>query len=65
MNIITKHRIAKGFSQNELAKRLGVTQTTISFWETGKKFPQSKHLLECSELLDFSPIEYIKEMKGA
>jgi putative transcriptional regulator len=33
-------RVKAGISQQELAASLGVTQTTISRWETGKANPQ-------------------------
>ena len=33
-------RKRKGISQNELARRLSVTQSTISQWETGRTVPR-------------------------
>jgi len=33
-------RLAAGLSQSDLAKRLGVTQSTIALWETGKTAPK-------------------------
>ena len=60
MKIIREKRKNKGISQKELAKRIGVDQTAVSMWETGKAMPQASKLpklakiLECSieELLD-------------
>lgn len=42
-------RIEKGFTQEELAKKMNVSQKTISSWETGRtspKFEESRRLCE-------------------
>lgn len=44
-------REGKGFSQKELAQRMGVSQPTVCDWESGKKSPASKNLKKLSELL--------------
>ena len=36
---IRKYRKAKGLSQEQLAEKLGVSNKTISKWETGKCMP--------------------------
>lgn len=64
MNIITQHRKAKGYSQTELAKILGVSQVTVTHWETGKVFPQGKNLMKLSEVLDVSAMDIVKS-RGA
>ena len=35
-------RTQKGISQEEFAKRLGVSSRTVQNWECGKKIPDSK-----------------------
>jgi transcriptional regulator with XRE-family HTH domain len=35
-------RRQKGWSQQQLAKKVGVGQTAVSRWETGTKFPSRK-----------------------
>lgn len=39
-------RREQGLTQRELASRLGVSQTTISFWETGAETPTVAHLIQ-------------------
>lgn len=41
-NQIRSRRIAANLTQEELAKRVGVTQAAISQWETGHSVPQSQ-----------------------
>jgi transcriptional regulator with XRE-family HTH domain len=49
-------RMQRGLTQAELAARLGVSQSTISFWENGAETPRIEHLialaLELPELVD-------------
>ncbi len=37
---IREWRRKYGISQEELAKRLGVTQQAVAYWESGKKHPK-------------------------
>ena len=64
MGVIEKYRKAKGYSQHDLAKLMGVTQTTVSHWETGKVFPQGKNLLELCRLLDVPALDILNQ-RGA
>lgn len=41
---IRYHRMKAGMTQQELAKALGVTQATITQWESGKTTPCVKRL---------------------
>lgn len=43
-------RIAAGFTQTEAARRLKVNQSTISYWEHGKKFPRGAMLVKTADL---------------
>ena len=36
-------RKKRGWTQEELAGRLGVTQSTVSFWENGVEMPSLQH----------------------
>ncbi|GIV98145.1 MAG: hypothetical protein KatS3mg057_2802 [Herpetosiphonaceae bacterium] len=38
-------RLARGITQQELGQRLGVTQSTISLWESGNEIPTVEHML--------------------
>ena len=41
-----------GMSQNELAKKLGVSKTTVSNWETGYSTPPLERALIVSRILN-------------
>ena len=45
-------RITEGFTQMEFAKALGVTQTAVSAWETGRVVPNTKNIKKIAEVLD-------------
>lgn len=37
---LRRHRVAKGWNQEDLAERLGVAQPTVQRWENGKREPK-------------------------
>lgn len=53
-------RIMKGFSQEELAKRLNVSQVTVCLWENGITFPRANNLVKVSGLLGIRVDELLK-----
>ncbi len=54
MSNFKRAREAKHISQKEIALSLGVSQPTVSEWESGKKNPAGKNLIALSELLGCS-----------
>jgi hypothetical protein len=48
---IKRQREAVGWSQRELAKRLGVYPTTVERWELGQRRPAARHLAKVESLL--------------
>ncbi len=52
-------RIKKGLTQAQLAEKLGVSQNTISFYETGARFPSRNNLYKLAEALDCDVKEII------
>ena len=58
MNRIKQLRKEKKLSQLELAQKLGVAQSTLSTWETGRFEPDSKSLIALSEIFSVS-VDYI------
>jgi transcriptional regulator with XRE-family HTH domain len=56
---IADERKKKGYTQAELADRLGISNRTVSKWETGNGFPDVSLLLPLSEELDVSVNELL------
>lgn len=56
---IAAERKKKGYTQVELANRLGISNKTISKWERGNGFPEVSLLLPLCEELDLSVNELI------
>lgn len=54
-NRIKKTRRAKGWTQAELAKRLGVTQAQVAKWESDKANPSRKTLLKLASIFGCEP----------
>ncbi|RGI31856.1 helix-turn-helix transcriptional regulator [Melissococcus sp. OM08-11BH] len=59
MNRIKEARNIRGISQNELAKKLYVTQQAISHYENGTRTPDSYQWNKLADLLQFH-VEYLK-----
>lgn len=56
---LQKARKAAGFTQEQLAKKLGVNRATISKYETGEISPSVDQLIKISNILDVSFDELI------
>lgn len=52
----------KGIGQVELAKKIGVSKGTISFWENGLREPTMSSLISLSQFFDVS-IDYLVGLK--
>lgn len=57
-NIIKSERQILGITQHELAEKLGITQDSISLWETGKRIPDTQYLMPLCATLNIS-IDYL------
>ena len=53
---LQKRRVTKGYSQQEMSKHLGITQSQYSRIEKGQTNP-AKHIKKLSEILDCRPNE--------
>ena len=51
---IRKHREAKGWTQSELARKIGVADSRISVYERDGAVPQLKQLLALAEIFEVS-----------
>lgn len=58
MNRIKELRIEKNIAQNDLAELLNTSQQSISFYETGKRDPDTKTLEVLSDYFNVS-IDYL------
>ncbi len=54
MNNLKQARKAKGLTQTEVAKIIGITQNGYSYWETGKSKIDNEQLKKLAELFDVS-----------
>lgn len=54
---IAAWREARGLSQEALGGRLGVTDVTVSRWETGKRQPDLNAQAAIAEALDIDPMD--------
>ena len=54
-------RKQKGFSQTYLADAMNVVQATVSYWETGLRFPTYNDLIKLSLILDCSVNDLIAD----
>ena len=61
MKTIRQLREERDWSQDLLARRLGVGQGTVSNWERGLKVPQPRTLLRLADLFDVRPEEIVVE----
>ena len=48
-------RVSKGWSQQELADKMGVSRTTINKWETGKAEMRASYMIAFCSLTGFEP----------
>src|SRR6202521_1344782 len=50
-------RVGQGWSQEELAERIGTTSVNISRWENGSTFPSPHFRLQLCKIFDKTPAE--------
>lgn len=60
---ISEQRKAKGLTQEQLGEKIGVTNKTVSRWETGTYLPPADALLAMSELFSVSINEILSGRK--
>jgi len=54
---VREARLATGLSQSDLAGRLGVTQSTVALWETGKTAPRRSLMPKLAAVLKVTVME--------
>ena len=60
MSFLTARKNA-GFTQKEVAERVGVDQTAVSFWENGKTFPRASMLPQIAKLYGVTVDELLSD----
>lgn len=58
MNKIVSLRKEKGMTQAELAKYMGISQSTLSYWERGDYEPDFSQLIKLADFFDVT-IDYL------
>ena len=65
MSIIRELRKAAGFTQVTFAEAMGVTQSTVSQWESGRVLPDTAKLPKMAEVLGCSVADLFTTEKTA
>lgn len=55
-------RIDAGMTSDQLAKKIGVTKSTISFWENGVNEPKASYIVACAKVFSVST-DYLLGLK--
>ena len=58
---IKRLRLEKGWTQDELSRKLGVTPKTISFYELGERRPSRNSLIKLAQIFGITVDELIKD----
>lgn len=59
MNKIREYRKQRKWTQDELAKRIGVERSAVAKWESGKSQPQAARLVALAEVFGCSVDELL------
>ena len=62
-NFIKERRSNLGLSQEEVAKKLGISQVAYGRYELGLREPNFEFIIRISEILDFKPGEFFDNYK--
>jgi len=54
---LKRYRISKNMTQKQFAEKIGITQTTYSFIESGSHKPSFKVINKIAEILELPPEE--------
>lgn len=57
MTPFERKRHAAGLTQQQLAKRLGVSQATVGYWERGEKVPSPMYFPKLARIFHMTPEE--------
>lgn len=57
-NIVRTLRISRGWTQEELGKKMGVQKAAVNKWETGQLDLKRSTIQRLCEIFDVSPLEF-------
>lgn len=61
---LKEKRLAKGYSQSEVARLLGITQQRYSRYELGQREPGLDFIIDVAKVLDFKPGDFFDNYRG-
>ena len=61
---IALRRKARGWSQRDLAAKVGVTCASVGFWETGARVPRPQKLMELADLFECTIDDLFDKAEG-
>ena len=61
MNALKKMRLKRRLSQEEIAKKMGVTPATVCRWENGEFLPRADKLIALAKVLKCSVSALLKK----
>ena len=56
-DLFRSYRESKGYSQEDIAKKLGITQQAVERWENGKNNPKAETVYKLAKILGMSVID--------
>ena len=59
-NKLKNLRLTEDISQKELAEKIGVSESSISNWESGKRVPESRNMMKYYKVFNL-PSDYFTE----
>ena len=62
-NRLVEYRRVNGYSQEDLAEKLGVSRQAVSKWESGASDPSTTNLMALAKLFGMTPEELLREME--
>ena len=65
MTLLKRHRMSRGLSQTQLAKKLGLVPSNVSMWESGDKWPAPRHIPKLARFLGLKPLELVEILDAA
>ena len=63
-NFIKERRLKMGLTQEEVSKKLGISQVAYGRYELGIREPKFSLIIKISEVLNFAPGEFFDNYRG-